>query len=303
MTIWQILEINITTDKKSIKKAYVKMISANHPEENPEKFKEIKNAYDMAIKYANNQEKIVKPTVIKANRKVNLADNGENHINIKQEIQENINDEIAIKYANKQELEKNEEIVNIDNSINLNKTTSLKQRNKIHKDLQESEKQQFTISNVIDKQMLKEDVFENVIETDNNNSEEFIKKVINLYLFPRNNNYDFKNNVNRFKKEWSEFLRSDYFHEAIIYEENFDYFIKYLKTVAPVSEKYITIIKELMTKEMQVCPDNVKNRLYTAIRYDFLEDDLDHNKAKKSKRNLIIFFVIMAILRFIRIIF
>lgn len=57
--IWEILEIDATKDIKLIKKAYAKKAKQFHPEENPEDFKIIQEAYQMAINYArNNNEEI-----------------------------------------------------------------------------------------------------------------------------------------------------------------------------------------------------------------------------------------------------
>ena len=55
MDIWEILEIDETTDTRAIKKAYAKMLTKYHPEDEPEMFQEIKQAYDLALKYANGE--------------------------------------------------------------------------------------------------------------------------------------------------------------------------------------------------------------------------------------------------------
>lgn len=47
--IFKILEIEPTSDKKVIKKAYAKLVKKYHPEEQPEKWKEIHAAYEAAI--------------------------------------------------------------------------------------------------------------------------------------------------------------------------------------------------------------------------------------------------------------
>ena len=52
MDIWEILGIDETTDEREIKRAYAKMLAKHHPEDEPEKFQEIKEAYDMALKHA-----------------------------------------------------------------------------------------------------------------------------------------------------------------------------------------------------------------------------------------------------------
>lgn len=50
--IWDILQIPSTTDKKAIKKAYAKLTKTIHPEEKPEDFKQLYEAYQTALAYA-----------------------------------------------------------------------------------------------------------------------------------------------------------------------------------------------------------------------------------------------------------
>lgn len=58
---WQILDIEITNDVKLIKRAYAKKTKQFHPEDHPEDFKKLQEAYKLAIAYAkshkNNQVK------------------------------------------------------------------------------------------------------------------------------------------------------------------------------------------------------------------------------------------------------
>ena len=49
MSPWQILGIEPTKDKKEIKKAYAKLAKMYHPEENPEEFKLIQEAYQACL--------------------------------------------------------------------------------------------------------------------------------------------------------------------------------------------------------------------------------------------------------------
>lgn len=49
MNAWEILEIEPTSDKKEIKKAYARLLKQYHPEENPEKFKQIQAAYQQCL--------------------------------------------------------------------------------------------------------------------------------------------------------------------------------------------------------------------------------------------------------------
>lgn len=50
--VFQILEIEPTNDKKEIKKAYAKLVKRYHPEEYPEEWKKIHDAYEHALKIA-----------------------------------------------------------------------------------------------------------------------------------------------------------------------------------------------------------------------------------------------------------
>lgn len=50
--VFRILEIEPTTDKKEIKKAYAKLVKRYHPEEYPEEWKRIHDAYELALKLA-----------------------------------------------------------------------------------------------------------------------------------------------------------------------------------------------------------------------------------------------------------
>ena len=49
MNAWEILGIEPTSDKKTIKSAYAKLLKQYHPEENPEKFKQIQAAYQQCL--------------------------------------------------------------------------------------------------------------------------------------------------------------------------------------------------------------------------------------------------------------
>lgn len=49
MNAWEILGIEPTSDKKTIKRAYAKLLKQYHAEENPEKFKQIQAAYQHCL--------------------------------------------------------------------------------------------------------------------------------------------------------------------------------------------------------------------------------------------------------------
>ena len=48
-SIWDILGIDPTTDKKKIKKAYAEKTKVYHPEDYPEEFKIVQEAYQWAM--------------------------------------------------------------------------------------------------------------------------------------------------------------------------------------------------------------------------------------------------------------
>lgn len=56
MNIYQVLGISPTRDKKIIRKAYAGLIRKYHPEEHPEKWKEIHDAYTIAMQRADQEE-------------------------------------------------------------------------------------------------------------------------------------------------------------------------------------------------------------------------------------------------------
>ena len=58
MDIWDILEIEYTTDEKVIRDAYAECAKKVNPEEHPEEFKRLQAAYKQAIKHAKNVGKL-----------------------------------------------------------------------------------------------------------------------------------------------------------------------------------------------------------------------------------------------------
>lgn len=61
MNVWEILGIEPTDNQSTIKKAYAKKLKVYHPEDDPEGFQRLREAYDSALVYAKNQ--FVQPTV------------------------------------------------------------------------------------------------------------------------------------------------------------------------------------------------------------------------------------------------
>lgn len=58
MNCWKVLGIESTQDKKEIKRAYAKLLKQYHPEENPEEFKQIQDAYQQCLHPGQNTESV-----------------------------------------------------------------------------------------------------------------------------------------------------------------------------------------------------------------------------------------------------
>ncbi|MEC0129739.1 MULTISPECIES: J domain-containing protein [Paenibacillus] len=58
MTIWSMLEIEPTDELAIIKKAYAKKLKSHHPEDDPEGYQQLREAYDTAVKWARSGQRI-----------------------------------------------------------------------------------------------------------------------------------------------------------------------------------------------------------------------------------------------------
>ena len=61
MDIWQILQIEPTRDKNALKKAYRKILVTVHPEDDPEGFRKLREAYEEALRLAECPEEPIEP--------------------------------------------------------------------------------------------------------------------------------------------------------------------------------------------------------------------------------------------------
>jgi len=52
MDYWKLLDIPPTTEKREIKRAYAKLLKVYHPEDDPKMFKQVQEAYEAALSYA-----------------------------------------------------------------------------------------------------------------------------------------------------------------------------------------------------------------------------------------------------------
>lgn len=73
-TIWDILGIEETKDKKIIKKAYAKKTRTVHPEEDPKGFQELYDAYIIAIRFTR-EEIVDEDSIVKESKDALLNNN------------------------------------------------------------------------------------------------------------------------------------------------------------------------------------------------------------------------------------
>jgi len=59
MDVWEILQIESTANKEEIQKAYARLITLYHPEEYPDEFKKIYQAYRLALRTVKNKTKVI----------------------------------------------------------------------------------------------------------------------------------------------------------------------------------------------------------------------------------------------------
>lgn len=107
--MWEILEIEPTTNIKVIKRAYAKLLTKYHPEDYPDKFMEIQQAYNAAICYAksmNQQVVILQEEVSEEDRSASndLSEEGKNDDSVLEEQKDRWEEE------NQSESDKKEEI-------------------------------------------------------------------------------------------------------------------------------------------------------------------------------------------------
>lgn len=64
MNIWKILGISATADKSEIKKAYRAKLRVTHPEDNPQEFMQLREAYESALEYAENNAQPIENDIL-----------------------------------------------------------------------------------------------------------------------------------------------------------------------------------------------------------------------------------------------
>lgn len=62
MEFWKVLDIPRDADEREIKKAYRVKLKQHHPEDDPEGFKQVRQAYEHALDYQKNRVDQVEPS-------------------------------------------------------------------------------------------------------------------------------------------------------------------------------------------------------------------------------------------------
>ena len=70
MNFWDILGIAVTDDVSSIKRAYAKELKTHHPEDDPEGYQQLREAYDSATKYAKRSKAAKKNNIAQHNAEI-----------------------------------------------------------------------------------------------------------------------------------------------------------------------------------------------------------------------------------------
>ncbi len=103
MDIWNVLGINPTDDIGVIKKAYAAKLKVCHPEDDPQGYQRLREAFDSALKYAKMQRKSKDADISQTNENRNVDGGEESQATVDNEIQEPIDDEIQppkVKFRN-----------------------------------------------------------------------------------------------------------------------------------------------------------------------------------------------------------
>ena len=96
---WAILQIESTTDEKAIKRAYAKLSRQYHPQEHPEEFKNLKEAYKEAINYAKRHKSLDEKAI-----------DDKNAIDDKKVVEENSDNQESVSSFNKDDYRQKDEV-------------------------------------------------------------------------------------------------------------------------------------------------------------------------------------------------
>jgi Tfp pilus assembly protein PilF len=123
---WTLLDIDYDSDLKTIKKSYAKLLKENNPEDNPEGYQKLRQAYDAAIKNEKRRRKETKVEIsiegLSNNEEIRVEEyQNEQDIELKPyrniQLEEVLNEEIKIKHYNNFHLE--EKLNDIDEEIKI----------------------------------------------------------------------------------------------------------------------------------------------------------------------------------------
>ncbi|KNY30320.1 J domain-containing protein [Pseudobacteroides cellulosolvens] len=96
MNMWNILGINPTDDIVVIKKAYAAKLKVCHPEDDPQGYQRLREAFDSAVKYAKNQRKAKDVDASQTNDNRNVDDSKEPQTPVDNEIQVSVDNEMRV---------------------------------------------------------------------------------------------------------------------------------------------------------------------------------------------------------------
>ncbi len=269
MNIWEILEINSTDDEKTIKKAYAKLCTKYHPEEYPEKFEEIKNAYEKAIQIA----KIKKQ--IKTNNEVNLhANNSSSNFELNTISGDMPKANEATEFS-QQFQQPDTYKQSIDFAVSQGQASEFEedfQQNK-HDTTHEKTTLDFDI-NPNDTKKFQFDEFADINsdgDTDEqiNFYENFVLYLAKMPLLDYANIYS--NNANNlsfeFHGKWNTLVLSDYFYTAMIYfPKAKNRFIAYLDEIYNTNQyTHKILIENILRANVHKMPQDVQSALYACL--------------------------------------
>ena len=234
MNYWEILGIERTNDKKTIKRAYAKKSREVHPEEHPEEFKRLHEAYEYALEYSN---EIGFPNVVVSSKESNTE-----NVDIESTEEENLFDSLkktTEEISEETEKESSLEEENLFDS--LKKTTE-----EIPKALEEEPSKD---SNFEDKDYID---FEKIFEQDAVSYFEEVKSLTDKSLEELDKLY--KNKVKKFES-WDEVCKSDFFCEAGLHPFFVDSLTQFTKEREDLPKNFYRAIcniykfEELKTRE------------------------------------------------------
>ncbi|MDD6808398.1 MAG: J domain-containing protein [Oscillospiraceae bacterium] len=234
MNYWEILGIERTNDKKTIKRAYAKKSREVHPEEHPEEFKRLHEAYEYALEYAN---EIGLPNVV-----VSSEESHTENIDLESTEEENLFDSLRKTTEEIPEVTEKETSSEEENLFD-----SLKKTTEEIPEISEEESSKET--HFEDKDYID---FEKIFEQDAISYFEEVKSLTNKSLEELDKLY--KNKVKKFGP-WDEVCKSDFFCEAGLHPYFVDSLTQFTKEREDLPKNFYRAVcniykfEELKTRE------------------------------------------------------